>query len=470
MTSSIRTFLLVNLLLSVTLVTSLAIIGNLFMEHRGFQTHLDSQLTLSAHTIKAFISNKLNKHDFKTIQKAIDNVPRHVLSNKEDSSEDELNLLLKSVQFQVWDNEDNLVLHSYAAPTIPIDLHNSGFHNTWISNNPWRTYNLYLPKSGYRITVLQRHDFRVELEKQITEDSITIMVITYPFLGLLIWVIVGRGLNSIKRTTQAIKERKHNNLKAIKVDNIPTEIHPLIDELNLLFLRLYEGFEREHRFAGDAAHELRTPLAALNAHVQVALNSDDIDAIKESLRKVTNGVDRSSHVVEQLLTLSRMVPNAQINKPEKLNLKTLASDMIIELLNHADQKQIALELDCSEDSLPILTGNKAAILILLRNLIDNAIRYSPSDSTVKIEISQEPGQLILRVVDNGPGISEELRERVFERFFRVLGHKTSGSGLGLGIVKQIVDLHRATISLSKPKNHTGLQVEILFPILNNSIF
>lgn len=464
MIRSIRTFLLFNLFLSVTLVSVLAVIGNLFLEHKGFQTHLDSQLTLAAHTIRAFITKDLKPNHLKQVQSRMNEITDFMgsLHFEYDDEIDDLNLLLKSIQFQVWDNEGKLLLHSFAAPHVPVAKMSTGFHNIWHHHNPWRIFTLNVPKQNIHIIVLQRYDFRAELERQITEDSIMIMLITYPFLALLIWIIVGRGLASIRSTANAIKRRAPNKLTLIRNDNVPTELLPLIDELNHLFHRLAEAFDREQRFASDAAHELRTPLAALKTQVQVAMQQDETPTCTQNaLTKVLKSVERSTHVVQQLLTLSRIVPEASINEPEPLTLRELASEMIIELLPAADLKNITLSLHASETCTSVY-GNKTAILILLRNLIDNAIRYTPKNSQVEIRITANKETVDLRVIDNGPGISEDLRQRVFERFFRVLGTKTEGSGLGLGIVKQIVDLHRGQVALLKPKNHTGLEVKITF--------
>ena len=464
MIRSIRTFLLFNLFLSVTLVSVLAVIGNLFLEHKGFQTHLDSQLTLAAHTIRAFLSDDVNAAQLKHVQKRMNQINDYMssLHFKYDDEIDDLNLLLKSIQFQVWNDKGQLLLHSFAAPQIPIAHTNTGFHNIWHHHNPWRIFTLNLSNQHIKIVVLQRYDFRAELERQITEDSIMIMLVTYPFLALLIWIIVGRGLASIRSTANAIKRRAPNKLTLIRNDNVPTELAPLIEELNHLFRRLAEAFDREQRFASDAAHELRTPLAVLKTQAQVTLTHEATpEKTKESLQKIIKSVERSTHVVQQLLTLSRIVPQASINEPELIHLRSLASEMIIEQLPAADTKQITLSLNAPEHD-KALFGNRTAILILLRNLIDNAIRYSAEKTAVEVNITYADNTQTLTVTDHGPGISEALRKRVFERFFRVLGTKTEGSGLGLGIVKQIVDLHHAKIVLLKPETHQGLAVKITF--------
>ena len=461
MIRSIRTFLLFNLFLSVTLVSLLTIIGNLFLEHRNFQTHLDSQLTLAAYTIRAFISSDMPAQQVKHIQKRMNHIPEymHTLNFKYDEEIDDLNLLLKSIQFQIWSHDGKLILHSFAAPQLESQDMSNGFHNIVFQEHTWRAFALNLTDSQIKIVVFQRDHLRAELERQITEDSIAIMMVTYPFLALLIWIIVGRGLASITSTAEAIKRRAPNKLNNIETQDTPQELLPLIEALNALFNRLSEAFAREKRFASNAAHELRTPLAVLNTQTQVAMESKDVTHMRAALKKVLKSINRSTHVVQQLLTLSRLVPDDSINEPSRVNLKTIASEMIIELLPLADKKKISIALVAPDSDTSIL-GNKTALLILLRNLIDNALRYSPENTEVTVKIENFEHQITLSVIDNGPGISEEFRQRVFERFFRVLGTQTEGSGLGLNIVKQIVDLHKGSIELITPKTHSGLEIKI----------
>lgn len=465
MTSSIRTFLLVNLLLSVTLVTSLAIIGNLFLEHKEFQTHLDSQLTLAAYTIEAFLDEESNQADLKRIQGKIKKLPELInQQNYQYRGEiTDLHTLFKSVQFQVWNRQNQLILHSYAAPPVSLDMENNGFDNVWRNGKPWRVFSTYKADSGMRIVVLQRYDFRVELERKITHDSILIMLITYPFLGLLIWIIVGRGLDSVNRTARELRDSDPRRLHPLSKTNVPLEIQPLVDELNRLFKRLKDAFSREQRFAGDAAHELRTPLAAISAQAQVAKQATTDQERKAALSKVLKGVDRSTHVVKQLLTLSRMVPEALQEQMELLGLRELTSEMIAELAPQGMEKNINLSLNAADDLSPI-RGNKIALSILLRNLIDNALRYSPEQSAVIVNLFQDMDHQILQIIDNGPGIPDELKQRVFERFYRVIGNKQTGSGLGFSIIKQITDLHEADISLLDAPDDHGLCVQIRFPI------
>lgn len=450
MANSIKSFLVINLLLSVTLVSTLAIVGNLFLEHQGFQKNLDSQLSLTAHTIYAFTDNTAN---FSSIQKAINKIDSVDTHSKESIKE--------SIQFIVMDKDYNPIFQSKAVPQFSPNKFNEGFHNLWLNKRPWRLFYLDNKRNNYKIFTLQRHDFRASLEKQITEDSFIIMFITYPFLGLLIWAVVNKGLSGLVTATSLLQSRQRGNLSKLKIDSPPKEVAPLINAINSLLKRLDDAFQREQRFAGDAAHELRTPLAALSAHLQIAQEEQDIDKIKDSLKKVYSGVERSSHVVDQLLTLSRMSPGTEINAPEELDLSELVREIVIELFHSADKKNIEIELDADE-KLQTIMGNKPAIMIMLRNLVDNALRYSPNNSKVTLTVKNKENAVSIMVSDQGPGIPDELKKRVFERFFRVVGNNTKGSGLGLGIVKQIINLHQAKAHLTD--NNPGLNFEVIFNV------
>lgn len=461
MTPSIRTFLLINLLLSITLITSLAIIGNLFLEHKDLQKHLNAQLTVGALTIAAFVSDDLSKRNLSVIQKEINNLPQVAESYYENDHKKIFSPTYELIQFQIWDKNGKLALSSSTAPKQALSNGKPGFSTKWIDGQLWHVFTTHDEDSGAQVDVAERSDFREELEGRVTQDSIFIMLITYPFLGLLIWIIVGRGLDSIKQITNEIRQRAPSYLEPVDLEAVPTEIKPLIDELNILFKRLLEAFEREKRFAADAAHELRTPLAALKAQTQVALKSINEKELREALSKVSAGVDRSSHVVQQLLTLSRMVPQATIKEFEEVNVIRQAKDVIADLAPIALEKNTEIELVAPNNN-AIIMGYPTAISILIRNLVDNAIRYTPGGSLVKVSIYSEGNHVFLKVSDNGPGIPEALHNRVFERFFRILGNKTTGSGLGLGIVQQIVEIHDARIGLSSPEIGSGLEVTVTF--------
>ncbi len=312
-----------------------------------------------------------------------------------------------------------------------------------------------------KMTLAQQTEMRNKLTDLITRNNTYVTLITYPIFAILIWLIIGIALRSMTRLTNQLAKRTSASMEPVNADKIPIEIKPLIDELNLLLGRLNLAFERNKHFAADTAHELRTPLAALKTQAQVALKITDEIEPRDALLKVMQGVDRCSHIVTQLLTLSSLSQEEAVNNIRPIHLHKLTTDILTYLVPIALEKNIEVELaPPPRDS--IILGNEIALGILIRNLVDNAIRYTPSRGAVTVAIINTNNAITLRVTDTGAGIPIELHERVFDRFYRILGTTQTGSGLGLAIVKQIAELHHAQIHLDTPANGVGLQIDILF--------
>lgn len=467
---SIRHFLLLNLLLAITITTTLTAIGNYYLDKKDIQEHLDTLMAISALSYKALLGDDVHQRQLHKIQHALGLIPKTIDNYYEHQF---LNGLppknyLDKFNFQVWDNEGRLLLHSPSAPNISLTSSIEGFSDKIIDNKKWRVFTTYNEQAKIRIALAEGFDTRNELGYSLAQDDLYIMLLTFPLSGLLIWIIIGRGLDSLDRVAQEVANRAPSHLEPVDLKKVPTEIKPVIDELNKLFYRLKEGFEREKRFAADAAHELRTPLAALKAQAQVALNVNNITEKNIALQKLIASVNRSTHIVQQLLIMSRLLPDASnINDKDNVNLVKITRDVLAMLAPSAIEKQIDLEFE-HDHLLPLFPGNVTALSILIRNLVDNAIRYCKENGKVSVRVYTKNQELILRVQDNGPGIPPELHDRVFERFFRVLGNKSPGSGLGLAIVNQIVDLHGGHVTLESPVAGTGLIVQIYFPISNVS--
>ncbi|WP_133128181.1 ATP-binding protein [Legionella nagasakiensis] len=466
MKSSIRKFLLINLLLAITITTTLTAIGNYYLDQKDIQEHLDTLMAVSALSYQALLGDDVHQRPLFKIQNTLNTIPKKVktyydrLLIKDDAPEH----YLDKFSFQVWTDGGKLLLHSSSAPKLPLTEDTDGFSDKLLDKQKWRVFTTYNDKAGIRTVLGERYDTRNELGQRIAQDDLYIMLLTFPLSGLLIWIIIGRGLDSLDRVAQEVANRAPNHLEPVNIKEVPEEIKPVIDELNKLFYRLKQGFEREKRFAADAAHELRTPLAALKAQAQVALNTNNMDEKNVALQKLIASVNRSTHIVQQLLIMSKLVPEAEtINDLDEVNMAKIARDVLAMLAPTAVEKQIELEFEHDEQT-PNFTGNPTAISILIRNLVDNAIRYSKERSQVIVRVYQEQNEAILEVRDNGPGIPAELQSRVFERFFRVLGNKSPGSGLGLAIVQQICALHNGRVTLESPKEGTGLIVKVYFPI------
>src|SRR3990167_7382811 len=275
MTPSIRTFLLINLLLSVTLITSLAIIGNLFLAHKDIQTQLDAQLVRSTLRTEAFFSASFNQQNLAEIQRRLLNEKQYVdmLKNIPNLNPKTIEKASKSLEFQIWNKNGRLILHSNSSPKLPFSTGKIGLSTIWLGGQSWRVSTGYNKHNQLTVMVAERINYRQELEDRLTQDSIIVMLITYPFLGFLIWIIVGRGLDTLRRVAKEVHQRAPTYLEPVDLESVPTEIEPLVSELNSLFRRLQAAFEREKRFTADAAHELKTPLAALTTQTQVALRA-----------------------------------------------------------------------------------------------------------------------------------------------------------------------------------------------------
>lgn len=463
MKGSIRNFLLVNLLLTMIIATIFTAVGNYYLDSKAIRNYLDLLLSQASFNYQALLSEDFNTRNFSQLQQNLNNVPKELQKIFNAPKQRKLLQLQEKYQFQIWNDQGKLLLYSADAPCL---LKTSqGFATVEINGVRWRTFTNHDTQLGLNITVAEQYGAHSLLAHRLAVNAIYVMLVVYPIAALLIWIIVGHGLASILRVTYEVSHRVPNYLEPVNAHTLPKEIKPLVIELNKLFHRLHQAIEREKRFAGDAAHELRTPLAALKTQAQVALKSDTEEERTKLFQNVITGVDRCTHIVQQLLTLSRLVPESNtLTDTCALDLAKLAAEIVAQIAPLALDKDIDIELISDEKEPPIVSGNITALSILIRNLVDNAIRYTAENGKVTVDVSVAgDDKVILKVIDNGPGIPAELRARVFERFFRVLGNKSPGSGLGLAIVQQIAQLHNAQLRLGASQTGRGLEVEVSFP-------
>ncbi|MGH8800777.1 MAG: sensor histidine kinase, partial [Casimicrobiaceae bacterium] len=241
---------------------------------------------------------------------------------------------------------------------------------------------------------------------------------------------------------------------------LPAELRPLGESLNGLLARLSDALSAQRRFTADAAHELRTPLAAVTLQLDLARRAGSPGELAASLSDLEVGVARASHVVEQLMTLASVEPEALAAQKSRCDLVAIAKDVIVARAGLAERKGLDLGLARAEPA--SIDGNPASLTILLSNLVDNALRYTPVGGRIDVAVGIADGVSILSVSDTGPGIPPTERERVFDRFYRGANADEPGSGLGLSIVKRIADAHGATVALDAPTTGTGLIVTVRF--------
>lgn len=460
---SIKRFLLIYLLLTITILSTLMMVGNYLLDNHAIRKHFDDHLEQTTFFFNAIITANPDTVCFKRLQATLSGISALPITdnNKQLTTP---SFHSSYAKFKIWNNKGQVLLLAKGTPDYLINKNlPDGFNTIKGNDRSWRVLVTHSTSNpNISILVAEEYDLHSELVDQLAWNNLLMLLWSYPLFALLIWLSIDRGLHSLRRITDDIVRRQADRLDIVDASNAPLEIKPLVDALNRLFRRLHETFERNKRFSGDAAHELRTPLAALKTQAQVALKVSTEEERKAGLRNVILGVDRCTHIVQQLLTLSRLDPEAGLQDLQRFNIANLAAEMVAQLVPNALEKNIDIELIKENDEM-YFYGNETFIAILIRNLVDNAIRYTPENGEVKIELTQHHNQTIIKVTDSGPGIPKELRTRVFERFYRVLGTKASGSGLGLAIVQQIAQLHNGHISLSTPRSNKGLEISVTFP-------
>lgn len=360
---------------------------------------------------------------------------------------------------QIWDRDGVLVYWSQPGTGLPVPA-TEGYSTVRHDGRDWRVYTLV--QGTHALQVAQAQDEREAIATQTALRTLVPFLALIPFFGVLTWVGVGRGLEPLEAMSRAVAKRRPDALAPLTERALPDELQPLGASLNGLLARLSEALAAQRRFTADAAHELRTPLAALKLQLDLARRATQPGERSAALDDLEAGVARTSHVVEQLMTLARVEPEAMAQQRGECDLVAIAKDAIVARAALAANKSIDLGLAHAAPA--TVEGDPASLAILLSNLIDNALRYTPRGGRIDVSVDRDDSGCSLRVADTGPGIAPEDRERVFDRFYRGEVNEESGSGLGLSIVKRIADAHRATIALDAPADAPGLVARVHFPI------
>lgn len=282
----------------------------------------------------------------------------------------------------------------------------------------------------------------------IVTSQLTPWMIALPLMFVLLIVLLSRELAPLKKLARTLRLRAPDSAESLSVEKIPSEVRPLVEALNQLFQRTHDAMLRERRFTSDAAHELRSPLAALKVQTDVAqLSMDDAEGREKALAQLHQGIDRATRLVDQLLTLSRLDSLAQLDDVQPVAIDDLLQSAVMEMYHHAQQSAIELRLHLNASHI-VHTGQPLLLSLLVRNLLDNAVRYSPRGSQVDITLNARE----FRVRDNGSGISPQALARIGERFYRPPGQDAPGSGLGLSIVRRIASLHGMQVDFANARD------------------
>ncbi len=365
----------------------------------------------------------------------------------------------RRLRFQIWRADGKLLMRSNNAPESPL-TEARGFSETQGKDGHWRHFSQWNDEHSLQVQVSENHHIRDDLIGHIAWRLIFPALFGLPLIGLWVWLATRQGLSSLAGVARQIASRDPQQLQAIHPTSAPTEIRPLVEALNGLFQRVEQTIEAERRFTADAAHELRTPLAALQAQLQVAQRARDNDERDRSLQQLQSGLSRAAHLVDQMLQLARLDPESGLPNPQPVDLTALVETVCAEL----GPQILARNIDFSFESTgqAIVTGHAEWLRVLIRNLVDNAMRYTPEGGTVIVRIERQNDQLTLAVSDSGPGIPPAQRSAVLQRFHRLDQGGQPGSGLGLAIVARIAELHAAQLYLGTSPMTKGLDIRVQF--------
>jgi two-component system, OmpR family, sensor kinase len=358
---------------------------------------------------------------------------------------------------QVWSPDGVQVFHSVSRARLP-QRAVLGFSNVSANGTTYRIFSILA--NNQTVQVAQDLAVRRAMAGNLALRTLGPIAVMMPILMLVVWWVVSGSLEPVARVRSQVASRQADDLSPVSEAGLPDEVQPLVQELNLLFGRVKTAFEAQQHFVADAAHELRTPLAALKLQVQSLERADGAEARKVAVGRLTAGIERATRLVEQLLALARQEA-APGSGTARVDLAELARRTVADLAGVAQAKGVDLGLQHADPA--SVEGQPDALNILLRNLVDNAIKYTPAGGTVDIAVRRGPGAIALSVEDSGPGIAEEERERVFDRFYRIPGSEASGSGLGLAIIKAIAERHGARLALGKSERLGGLAATVTFP-------
>jgi signal transduction histidine kinase len=368
-------------------------------------------------------------------------------------------------QYQIWDKKGKLLLRSHNASESRAiaPLSQLGFgHHRWEMKD-YRTYSMVGPLGQFSIQVAESMEERSTVVGTLSGYFIFFLLASIALVSLMAWMLLRSAMRSIDESAVQLLSRSPEDLTKVKIENPPAELVPMIASINKLFARIEHTLSQERGFTATAAHELRTPLAALRLQAQVASRAKNEHDRNQALTALMECVDRASYLLDQLLALARL--DDLLAKPAQLKpiaMQRLFDQMMLDIGPQAAQKNIRFR---AQFSVPHIHAIESALSMMLRNLLSNAVRYTPMGGSIAVSTTQDDSGVVLTVEDSGPGIRKEDRERVFERFYR-LDHgralAVDGIGLGLTIVRSVAQSHKALITLDESPLG-GLRVAVHFP-------
>lgn len=359
---------------------------------------------------------------------------------------------------QIWDKDRVSVYSSHGEIPYPFQ-ESSGMQINAFQDQLWRSYGTRTDQLV--IQVSQPQKARNLYVREMVQHLLLPLLSFMPVVCLLIWLAVGRSLTPLHEISDAITKRSAISLEPISEENIPVEVQPLVQELNELLMRLNTSLAAQRSFTADAAHQLRTPLTALQLQLANLKRAKSDAEREQNAAKLQNGIDRAAKVVQQLLTLARVEPNGVDAQKSPIALLPLLQELVKQYAELAVAKNIDLAMTRQEPT--TVHGSPENLRILFDNLLGNALHYTPRDGKVNVNLYSDSGRAIIEIQDNGIGIPASDRDRIFERFHRVLGTETEGTGLGLSIAQNIIEQHNGSIQVGNGIDDQGTCFTVSLP-------
>ncbi|HEX7910009.1 MAG TPA: ATP-binding protein [Paraburkholderia sp.] len=460
MGASIRRRLALLVLASILLVWGVALVTSYRQAEREVSEWEEARLAELAQILAL-----LDQHNLTTLANARIDVREEEKGGEAGANDsDDDDSLPRDALFQVRAaNGDVLAgspaLHTLKAWDLPVPAV-TGAQTLTLGGQIYHSFTLRDTSLGHIVRVFEPANTRSDLVSGIASRIARPTLMALPVLAILVWLSIGWSLEPLRVLSEAIRSRDVNRMAPIDIGHAPTEVRPLVDAINLMLSRLLRSLERERAFTADAAHELKTPLAAIKVQAQVALGEPDEARQRLAMERVVQGVDRSARLAEQLLLLARLDVHETITSAP-LKPATVAKDALLANERNAQQKNIRVVL--TGDMRAEINAEPVLIGILFDNLLDNAIKYGRAGGSIEVAVRHTDDRVQVTVRDDGPGVAPGDMARLTHRFFRATGNQATGSGLGLSIVARIAEHFGASLHLGTGIGEQGLAVEVSFP-------
>lgn len=449
-------------LVSGTLVSMILILGGIGIAAHQMAKHeseeiFSARLATSARVLEALIARQIEKATISL--PIVIALPKELESASGDAPKAYGHPYETKIAFQVRNAEGTLLARSSSAPDAVLGPMKTGFSANTIDDEVWQVF--ALQSGNIWVFAAEKDAIRQEMVSDLGMSILAPLIAGGLLMLVAVNVVLSLNMRALRELADRISKREPESLAQIELPETPVELAPIVRELNKLLHRVQAAFEREKRFIDAAAHEIRTPIAALQIHVQNALRADNLQERENSLAEALVGLRRTTRVAEQLLSFSRITAKVDSEKFQEVSLNRICLNVIADLEPLLAQRGQTIGFEAQQEC--IVLGDSYKIQRLLQNLIDNASQYGLPQGDIQVEIDKQETSAVLRVANDGKPVPEDEVDQIFAPYYRGSGQESSGSGLGLAIVKEIAEQHNARLSVQRKKDGQGTIVIVAFP-------